>query len=74
MAVGAVGMNVPRREFYPKELELVVSCSYGPGRYDRAYEEAGLDYPYAHVRWTEGRNVQAVLDLMSRRPARRRDR
>jgi len=65
VAVGAVGMNVPRREFYPKELELVVSCSYGPGRYDRAYEESGLDYPYAHVRWTEGRNVQAVLDLMA---------
>jgi predicted dehydrogenase len=64
VAVGAVGMDVPRREFYPKELELVVSCSYGPGRYDPAYEEAGLDYPYAYVRWTEQRNIQAVLDLM----------
>lgn len=53
VAVGAVGMEVPRREFYPKELELVVSCSYGPGRYDPPYEEAGLDYPYAYVRWTE---------------------
>ena len=64
VAVGAVGMDVPRREFYPKELELVVSCSYGPGRYDPPYEEAGLDYPYAYVRWTEQRNIQAVLDLM----------
>jgi predicted dehydrogenase len=64
VAVGAVGLNVDRREFYPKELELVVSCSYGPGRYDRSYEEQGVDYPYAHVRWTEQRNIQAVLDLM----------
>ncbi|HEX8199280.1 MAG TPA: zinc-binding alcohol dehydrogenase, partial [Isosphaeraceae bacterium] len=64
VAVGAVGMEVPRREFYPKELELVVSCSYGPGRYDPAYEEAGRDYPYAYVRWTEQRNIQAVLDLI----------
>lgn len=64
VAVGAVGMEVPRREFYPKELELIVSCSYGPGRYDPIYEELGLDYPYAYVRWTEQRNIQAVLDLM----------
>ena len=64
VAVGAVGMDVPRREFYAKELELVVSCSYGPGRYDPSYESAGVDYPYPHVRWTEQRNVQAVLDLM----------
>ncbi len=64
VAVGAVGMNVPRREFYPKELELVVSCSYGPGRYDPSYEDGGYDYPYAYVRWTEQRNIQAVLDLM----------
>lgn len=64
--IGAVGMNVPRREFYPKELELVVSCSYGPGRYDRRYEDMGEDYPYAHVRWTEQRNIAAVLELMAR--------
>ena len=64
VAVGAVGMDVPRREFYPKELELVVSCSYGPGRYDPLYEDSGYDYPYAYVRWTEQRNIQAVLDLM----------
>jgi predicted dehydrogenase len=65
VAVGAVGMDVPRREFYPKELELVVSCSYGPGRYDPIYEDLGFDYPYAHVRWTEQRNIQAILDLMA---------
>ncbi len=64
VAVGAVGMEVPRRDFYPKELELVVSCSYGPGRYDHYYEEAGRDYPYAYVRWTEQRNIQSILDLM----------
>jgi predicted dehydrogenase len=63
VAVGAVGLNVPRREFYPKELELVVSCSYGPGRYDARYEERGEDYPYAYVRWTEQRNIEAVLEL-----------
>jgi predicted dehydrogenase/threonine dehydrogenase-like Zn-dependent dehydrogenase len=62
VAVGAVGLAVPRREFYPKELELVVSCSYGPGRYDPAYEERGTDYPYAYVRWTEQRNLEAVLE------------
>jgi predicted dehydrogenase/threonine dehydrogenase-like Zn-dependent dehydrogenase len=65
VAVGAVGMNVPRREFYPKELELVVSCSYGPGRYDPDYEERGDDYPYAYVRWTEQRNIEAVLELIA---------
>ncbi len=62
VAVGAVGLAVPRREFYPKELELVVSCSYGPGRYDARYEEQGIDYPYAYVRWTEQRNLEAVLE------------
>lgn len=65
VAVGAVGLNVPRRDFYFKELELVVSKSYGPGRYDPAYEEQGVDYPYPHVRWTEQRNIQAVLEQMA---------
>lgn len=65
VAVGSVGMNVPRREFYDKELELVVSCSYGPGRYDADYETKGRDYPYAYVRWTEQRNIEAVLDQMA---------
>ncbi len=65
VAVGAVGLNVPRREFYPKELELIISCSYGPGRYDAAYEEHGHDYPYAYVRWTEQRNIEAVLEQIA---------
>ena len=64
VAVGAVGMDLPRRPYYFKEAEFVVSCSYGPGRYDPEYEERGHDYPAAHVRWTEQRNMQAVLDLM----------
>jgi predicted dehydrogenase/threonine dehydrogenase-like Zn-dependent dehydrogenase len=64
VAVGAVGLNLPRRPYYFKEAEFVVSCSYGPGRYDPEYEERGRDYPAAYVRWTEQRNMQAVLDLM----------
>src|SRR6185436_11186677 len=63
VALGAVGLNLPRRPFYFKEAELVVSCSYGPGRYDPEYEDRSKDYPVAHVRWTEQRNLQAVLDL-----------
>ncbi|MFW5857302.1 MAG: bi-domain-containing oxidoreductase [Planctomycetota bacterium] len=63
--VGAVGMELNRKPFYEKEISLQVSCSYGPGRYDPAYEDAGHDYPYGHVRWTEERNLQAVLDLMA---------
>ena len=65
VAVGAVGMDVPRDLYYKKELELHVSMSYGPGRYDPAYEEGGQDYPYAYVRWTEQRNLEAVLNLMA---------
>jgi predicted dehydrogenase/threonine dehydrogenase-like Zn-dependent dehydrogenase len=65
VAVGAVGLEVPRREFYHKELELIVSRSYGPGRYDSNYEESGHDYPISYVRWTEQRNIQAVLDQMA---------
>ncbi|MEK7469138.1 MAG: bi-domain-containing oxidoreductase [Planctomycetota bacterium] len=64
VAVGAVGLNLPRRPYYFKEAEFVVSCSYGPGRYDTRYEDGGHDYPAAYVRWTEQRNMQAVLDLM----------
>lgn len=66
VALGAVGMQVPRPTYYAKELNLIVSRSYGPGRYDPGYEEAGLDYPIGYVRWTEGRNLQAFVDLMSR--------
>ncbi|MCA9092868.1 MAG: bi-domain-containing oxidoreductase [Planctomycetaceae bacterium] len=65
VVVGAVGLNMPRQPFYLKEAEVVVSCSYGPGRYDAEYEERGHDYPVGHVRWTEQRNMQAILDLMS---------
>lgn len=62
--VGLVGMDIPREEYYNKEIELRVSRSYGPGRYDRAYEELGRDYPVPYVRWTENRNMQAFLDLL----------
>jgi len=58
-------LELDRRPLYFKEAELVVSCSYGPGRYDPSYEERGQDYPAAYVRWTEQRNMQAVLDLMA---------
>ncbi|MGH0031491.1 MAG: zinc-dependent alcohol dehydrogenase, partial [Myxococcota bacterium] len=58
-AVGATAMDLDRRSFYEKELELRMSMSYGPGRYDRRYEEVGLDYPISYVRWTENRNLQA---------------
>ena len=63
VAVGATAMNLDRRSFYPKELELRMSMSYGPGRYDRRYEELGLDYPISHVRWTENRNLQSFVNL-----------
>lgn len=63
--VGVVGLELDRRPFYFKEAEFVVSCSYGPGRYDPCYEVQGHDYPRAYVRWTEQRNIQAVLDLMA---------
>jgi predicted dehydrogenase/threonine dehydrogenase-like Zn-dependent dehydrogenase len=63
--VGVVGLALDRRPFYFKEAEFVVSCSYGPGRYDPAYEEGGHDYPAAYVRWTEQRNMEAVLNLMA---------
>lgn len=63
--VGLVGMDIPREEYYNKEIELRVSRSYGPGRYDRSYEEKGRDYPAPYVRWTENRNMQAFLDLLS---------
>jgi predicted dehydrogenase/threonine dehydrogenase-like Zn-dependent dehydrogenase len=67
VVVGAVGLNIPRDVYYKKELDVKISMSYGPGRYDRTYEEGGLDYPYDYVRWTEGRNLESVLDLMARR-------
>lgn len=65
VAVGAVGLDLPRKLYYEKELTFLVSRSYGPGRYDPSYEERGQDYPIGYVRWTEGRNLQAVVDLMA---------
>ncbi|MCB9853097.1 MAG: bi-domain-containing oxidoreductase [Phycisphaerales bacterium] len=63
--VGVVGLDLKRSDFYEKELSFQVSCSYGPGRYDASYEEKGQDYPYGFVRWTEQRNFEAILELMS---------
>ncbi len=65
VAVGTVAMNIPRRSFYEKELDFRVSRSYGPGRYDPAYEEKGIDYPIGYVRWTETRNMEAFLKLLA---------
>jgi predicted dehydrogenase/threonine dehydrogenase-like Zn-dependent dehydrogenase len=66
VAVGAVGLRLPRKLYYEKELAFHVSRSYGPGRYDPLYEEQGHDYPYAYVRWTEQRNMAAFVDLAAR--------
>ena len=63
--VGVTGLELSRADFYEKELTFQVSCSYGPGRYDPVYEEQGVDYPVGFVRWTEQRNLEAVLDMMS---------
>jgi predicted dehydrogenase/threonine dehydrogenase-like Zn-dependent dehydrogenase len=65
VAIGAVGLQIPRKVYYEKELSFINSRSYGPGRYDSSYEEGGLDYPIGYVRWTEGRNFEAFLDLLS---------
>ncbi|MDX9757997.1 MAG: bi-domain-containing oxidoreductase [Bacteroidota bacterium] len=62
--VGAAAMNIPRGPYYMKEIEIRISRSYGPGRYDRDYEEEGLDFPIGYVRWTENRNMQAYLQLL----------
>ena len=63
--VGVTGLELSRADFFEKELSFQVSCSYGPGRYDATYEEKGIDYPVGFVRWTEQRNFEAVLDMMS---------
>jgi polar amino acid transport system substrate-binding protein len=65
VVVGAVPADVPRSPFYEKEVEVRFSRSYGPGRYDASYEEHGHDYPVGYVRWTEQRNLEAVLDLLA---------
>jgi predicted dehydrogenase/threonine dehydrogenase-like Zn-dependent dehydrogenase len=66
VAIGAVGLTIPRRIYYQKELSFINSRSYGPGRYDPSYEEAGQDYPIGYVRWSEGRNLQAFVDLLAK--------
>ena len=65
VVVGLVGMDVPRHIYYHKELQLKLSRSYGPGRYDPSYEEKGVDYPIGYVRWTEKRNMDAFLQLVA---------
>lgn len=63
--VGVVGLELSRADLYEKEITFQVSCSYGPGRYDSEYEENGKDYPIGFVRWTEQRNFEAILDMLS---------
>ena len=65
VVIGDVGMNVPRDIYYKKELDLRLSRSYGPGRYDAQYEERGIDYPISYVRWTEKRNMEEFLRLVA---------
>lgn len=65
VVVGAVPTGFERPHYYRKELDLRMSCSYGPGRYDPTYEDKGIDYPIGYVRWTEQRNMQSFLDLLS---------
>ncbi|MEJ5203349.1 MAG: zinc-binding alcohol dehydrogenase, partial [Anaerolineales bacterium] len=65
VVIGAVGLKVPRKVYYDKELQLKVSRSYGPGRYDTNYEEKGLDYPIGYVRWTERRNMAEFVNLLA---------
>jgi predicted dehydrogenase/threonine dehydrogenase-like Zn-dependent dehydrogenase len=65
VAVGAIGLDIPRNAYYAKELDVVISRSYGPGRYDPNFEEKGQDYPIGHVRWTETRNMESFLDLLA---------
>jgi len=65
VAIGTVGQTLPHREYFQKEINFVNSRSYGPGRYDPVYEEDGQDYPIGFVRWTEGRNIEAIVDLLA---------
>lgn len=65
ISIGVVGTHLPRKPYYEKELHFQVSRSYGPGRYDPAYEEGGQDYPYGYIRWSEGRNLAGFVDLLS---------
>lgn len=63
--VGVVDLNINRDKMYKKELNFKISTSYGPGRYDSQYEDLGIDYPYGYVRWTENRNMQAIVNLIN---------
>ncbi len=65
VALGAVGLEIPRKTYFAKELQFVVSRAYGPGRYDPQYEQGGQDYPIGYVRWTEGRNLEAFVQLLA---------
>ena len=65
--VGVIGFDISRADFYEKEISFQVSCSYGPGRYDDNYEQKGQDYPIGHVRWTEKRNFEAILNAISKK-------
>ncbi|MCB0325831.1 MAG: bi-domain-containing oxidoreductase, partial [Bdellovibrionales bacterium] len=65
VVLGDVGLEIPRAPYYDKEIDLRLSRSYGPGRYDREYEERGLDYPIGYVRWTERRNMEAFVRLVA---------
>lgn len=65
VAVGVVGQGLPRKIYFEKELSFINSRSYGPGRYDPLYEEGGRDYPFGYVRWSEGRNLEAVVELIA---------
>jgi len=67
IVVGMTGLDIPRAPFFSRELKLVISMSYGPGRYDPDYEERGHDYPLPYVRWTEKRNIESFLELVDER-------
>jgi predicted dehydrogenase len=66
VVVGEVGLQLDRQKIYDKELDLRISRSYGPGRYDPSYEQRGIDYPYGYVRWTQQRNIESVIELLAR--------
>jgi len=66
VVLGNAKMDIPWKLYYEKELDLRLSRSYGPGRYDHIYEEKGIDYPIGYIRWTEKRNMEAFLDLLAK--------
>jgi predicted dehydrogenase/threonine dehydrogenase-like Zn-dependent dehydrogenase len=65
ISLGVVGLDLPRKPYYEKELFFQVSRSSGPGRYDNRYEKEGIDYPLGYVRYTEGRNLEAFVQLLA---------